>query len=254
MTENNPPASSMNDSPLTEQHVLDYLRSHPDFLNNHPDVLLSLIPPEQQLQGNVEDFQHFLLERMRSELTHLKENYKGLITTSRDNMSTQSQVHFAVLELMRAHDLQSLLQILTQDLLTRFDVDLVRLLIESPVADHYDVPQLEPGLSGLRYVEPGTASAAIGEQEDCRLIADIHSRDAAGVIDLFTDCEGLVSSCALLKLELPRHERQALLIFGSRNARHFHPQMAKDMLSFLGKVIAQKLEDSLIREGIDHGL
>jgi hypothetical protein len=236
----------------TEEQVLIYLEQHPHFLHEHPEMLLTLLPPEKKHDGNVEDFQHFMLQRLQGDVSHLKDHLRGLIHNSRENMSLQSQVQFAVLEIIRAGDLQALLQLLTQDLQQRFDVDLVRLMLEfepilSPGAD---MPAEPPG-SGLRAMLPGTAEALMGADSHIHLIPDIHAPEAAGIAELLEDCSGMVASCALVRLDLPRLQQQAMVVFAVRRQGHFYPEMGREMLHFLGQVIAWKLEQCLLQEGID---
>src|SRR4029077_17633363 len=71
------------------REVVAYLREHPDFLERHPDALRLLRAPGPLTRDGVRAFQHFMLERLRSELPRLQAEHMGLIATSRGNLASQ---------------------------------------------------------------------------------------------------------------------------------------------------------------------
>ena len=54
-------------SEIGAREVKAYLREHPDFLDRQPDALRLLRAPTRQTGDGVLDFQHFMLERLRSD-------------------------------------------------------------------------------------------------------------------------------------------------------------------------------------------
>lgn len=238
-------------SDLSETEVRDWLLAHPQFLQQHPEVLLTLAPPAEQHGGNVLDFQHHMLGHLQDHLRQVKERYEGLIVASRDNMSTQSQVHQAVLGLVRAADLEHLLQMLTQDLVQLFDLDIVRLALESPVAEYYATQYSEPDSSGFSFIEPGMVDAVLGIGQEICLIADLQQEMSEPLRQIFADCIGLVRSCVLLRMALPGSHREALLVFGVRHEGRFHPHQGVELLQFLARVVEYKLDHCLQREGVE---
>src|SRR5512135_961283 len=52
---------------LDGARVAAFLRKNPDFLLRHPDLIATLTPPAKQTGDNVEDFQNFLIARLRAE-------------------------------------------------------------------------------------------------------------------------------------------------------------------------------------------
>jgi hypothetical protein len=214
-------------------------------------VLLTLAPPAEQHGGNVLDFQQHMLGRLQENLREMSQRYEGLIVASRDNMSTQSQVHQAVIGIMRARDLEQLLQMLTQDLVQLFDVDMVRLALESPVAEYYAAQYAEQDYSGFAFIDPGLVDIVLGKGEEIRLIADMQKELSEPLRQVFADCVGLIRSCALIRMALPDTNREALLVFGVRHPDRFHPQQGVELLQFLAQVVEHKLDACLIREGIE---
>lgn len=238
---------------LDEAQVVAWLKANPQRLLQNDDLLMSLTLPEAVAEGNVVDFRQPLLDKLQHSLRDMKARYEGLIVASRDNMSTQSQVHQAVLGLVKSANLEQLLQMITQDLVQLFDVDVVRLAMESPVAEYYEAQYGEHNYSGVSFIDPGMADAVTHCQPgSIRLIPNTQDSQAGEALSqIFADCAGLVRSCALLKLSLPSNQRQVILAFGVRNADRFQPNQGIELLSFLAQVVEYKLDQFLAREGLD---
>jgi uncharacterized protein len=236
---------------ISESQVLAYLKAHPHFIQSHPEVLEVIAPPKVEHGGKVVDFQHHMLGKLQESLRGINERYEGLIVASRDNMSTQSQVHEAVLGLVKAPNLEALLQMITQDLVRLFDVDVVRLAMESPVAEYYEAQYGEHNYSGVSFIDPGVVDGVMGSKDAIRLIPDTQALRSDGLSQIFADCYGLIRSCALLRLELPSDRRQVVLAFGVRHAERFHHHQGSELLDFLARIVEYKLDVLLRREGLD---
>lgn len=244
-----PRADDAAPSPATREQVLAYLRAHPRFLHDHPEVLESLVPPAQDHGGNVVDMQHFMLGNLQKNIRSMRDKYEGLIIASRDNMSTQAQVHSAVLSLVRARGLEQFLTIITQDLLHWFDVDVVRLALESESAGFYETYYNEQNYSGISFVSPGVVDELFASGKPVVLMDQCKTRLPPQVKDgldqIFADCADLIHSCALLRLELEDVERSAVLAFGVRHAGHFQPGQGTELLSFLARIVEHRLDQCL---------
>ncbi len=229
---------------LTDIQVLEYLRAHPQFLTKHPELLEVLSPPERDLGESVVDFQQFQLKNLQSNTKSLKEKYAGLVDFCRDNLSVQGQVHAAVLRLVRVRSLEQLLEVLTLDLLSLFDLDVVRLAVESDAAGAVDSYYSEDNFSGIVFIEPGTVDAALNGRH-ALLIADTSEHQFPGFERVFADCESLIESCAVLRLTLEDVPRNVLLAFGVRYKDRYHPGQGIDLLAFLADVVAHQLDTYL---------
>lgn len=235
---------------ITKEDVAAYLRAHPTFFENFPDVLESLALPEVEHGGNVVDFQHHRLGKLQAGLSALKRKYDGLILSSRDNMSTLHQVHEAVLSLMRASSFEQLLEIVAMDLPAIFNVDVVRLGLESEAAEFYENKFGEANASGLAFLDKGTIDAVFGAKS-ALLVADTDKTFVHGFDRLFSQCTGIAQSIALLRMTLPSSQRPAVLAFGVRLEGHFHDGQGTELLTFLAQILEHRLDECLNDSGIE---
>jgi len=233
----------------TEAQVLDFLRRNPDFLKKNPELLAVLTPPARVLGDGVADFQHFQLKNLQKNTESLKGRYDVLVDFCRDNLSVQGQVHDAVLRLICAHTLEQLLEVITLDLVSLFDVDVVRLAMESEGAELYDTFYGEHNYSGIVFVPPGTSQGLLAGKK-ALLVEDATLNPSVGFDEIFADCAGLIQSFALLKLEMERTPRTVMLAFGVRYKDRFHPGQGLDLLTFLARIVAHQLDRYLSEMGV----
>jgi uncharacterized protein YigA (DUF484 family) len=208
------------------EDVATYLRKHPDFLAERADLLAVLTPPALRRGESVVDMQHFMLQRLRSDLARTKTQQRALIATSRSNLTSQNRIHAAVLAILAATSFEQLLQTVTTDLAVLLDVDVVTIGVESAASAQ---PRLR--LHGIQILRRGTVDDLLGPERDTLLRAD-----TAGDAALFGSAAGLVRSQALLRLDVSEHAPVGLLCIGTRRPDRFHPGQGTELLSFLARV------------------
>jgi uncharacterized protein YigA (DUF484 family) len=212
---------------LEAREVIVYLRRHPDFFDEHPEALRLLRPTNRELGDGVVDFQRFLHERQRQEVTRLNHEYRNLIAVSRGNLASQNRVHKAALAALAAPSFGQLLQIVTTDFAVVLDVDVVTLAVEN-------IAGVTPrfAVSGIHLLKAGTVEKVLGEERAVHYEADV-----AGDPALFGGAAGLVRSQALLRLRFGRETPTGLLCIGTRKPGRFHPGLGTELLGFLARIV-----------------
>ncbi len=221
---------------VTESQVREYLEAHPEFLSN-------IAPVKRDLGDGVEDFQYHLLKNLQNSSKTLSQRYDLLVDYCRDNLSAQSQVHNAVLKLMRTRGVEQLLEFLSIDMLSLFDLDVVRIAMESDVP--FDTSYGDSNYSGIVFVPSGTSDILFSGSRNVLLFADSNQNIPIGFEYIFVDCEDMARSCALLRLELEVMEKNIILALGVRHAERFHAGQGVELLHFLAQVVSLQLDKYL---------
>ena len=221
---------------ITENQVREYLEAHPDLLHN-------ISAPKRDLGDGVEDFQHYLLKNLQTNSKSLKQRYDLLVDYCRENLSAQAQVHSAVLKLIRARSIEQLLELLTVDMLTVFDLDVVRIAMESDVP--FDTSYGEQNYSGIVFIDSGTVDALFGSQKNVLLFGDTEENTPIGFEQIFINCEEQVQSCALLRLDSEMVDKHIILALGVRNKERYHTGQGTELLHFVAQAVALQLDKYL---------
>lgn len=230
--------------PLSRQHlpdektagrsaaeVIDYLRHHPDFLVVHPELLSVLMPPRLERGDRIVDMQHFMVLHQRNELARMKAQQKHLLATTRANLAGQARVHAAVLAILAAASFEQLIQVVTTDLATLLDADVVTIAVERPaMSQTAQRPRFHH--SGVQILDFGTVGEVLGPERDVLLQTDIQ-----GDARLFGDGAGLVRSAALLRLPVSAKAPAGMLCIGTRKPGKFHAGQGTELLSFLARAL-----------------
>jgi uncharacterized protein YigA (DUF484 family) len=231
---------STNDAGISAEQVRDFLKKNPDFLRKNQDVVSDLTPPERDLGNGIIDFQHYMVKNLQKDSKELKSRYDVLVDFCRDNMSVQSQVHHAALRLIRTRTLEQLLEAIAIDLVNLFDVDVVRLAMEADTV--LDTSFGEHNYSGIVFIPTGTIDAALGKKKNVLMVEDSTQMHPPGFDDVFSDCESMIASCAMLRLNLEMVDREIMLAFGVRHKGRFHSGQGIELLHFLAQIVAHQLD------------
>ncbi|MEQ8346619.1 MAG: DUF484 family protein [Sneathiellaceae bacterium] len=218
---------------LTPAQVAAWLAAHPGFLAGQPELLHLLQPPSAHGDsgpagqgGNVLDFQRFMIDRLQGDVGRLTRTKDQVIAASRQNASTQRQVHDAVLALLSATSFEHLIHIATADLASILDVDLVTICLES------DLLQRQVETPGVATLPPGAIDSLLGADKRILLRAA-----ASGQAALFGPGARLVKSDALVRLTFGGTAPPGLFAFGSREPGRFDAGQGTELLGFLGGVM-----------------
>jgi hypothetical protein len=210
--------------------VAEYLQRNPDFLLTHPELLVILTPPKLERGERVFDMQHFMVQHQRAEIARLKTQHKNLIAVARGNLATQARVHSAVIAILAATSFEQLIQIVTTDLATLLDADVVTIAVERQGAGQNARARLPH--QGVQILDPGMVNDVLGTERDVVLQTDIRA-DAR----LFGDGAGLVRSAALVRLPVSPKAPAGMLCIGTRKPGKFQTGQGTELLAFLARVL-----------------
>jgi uncharacterized protein len=216
---------------VTEQDVIDYLKSHPKFLQKNPDAVDYLLPPKDTANGrHVVDFQHYMVEKLKADKRMVLDTTRDIIEVSRENMNNLARIHEAVLKILEAENFDHLIQIITVDVAAALDCDAVSLVME----DLSVFPTSE--LRAMREVAKGTLARWMNGNYS-RVQSNIN-----GAPEIFGEAAGLVKSQALIKINQTMGIPPTILAFGSRDPEMFIDGQGTDLISFLCHVVERALK------------
>jgi uncharacterized protein YigA (DUF484 family) len=193
---------------VTAEQVAGYLRENPAFLSEHVELLKDMAPPRRELGDGVTDLQQMIIGRLRDSVSDLESEREELLLAGRNNLTTQAQVHEAVLVVL-------------------LGVDVVTLCVE---AAEDGSPQVRT--QGVYRLPKGTVNGVLGRGRDVLLRSN-----TVGDPAIFGAGAGLVRSEALLRLNVSGRAPSGLLAFGSRDPGHFHSGQGTELLSFLVRAL-----------------
>jgi len=218
-------------SSISEEDVRLYLKNNPGFLKDNGDLLHDLLPPDrEQTHDNVADFQKIMLARLQEDIAELKEYQDTLIAASRNNMSTQLQVHEAVLAILDAEDINHVGHVVTQDWPDMLSVDVISLCFQKgKAANSLDV-------EGTRLVSKKIIDNLMGHDDACLLRGNDNASE-----EIFGPATNLIQAEALVRLQATDVSPAGILAFGSRNADMFAPGQGTELLRFLEAVLRRMI-------------
>lgn len=216
---------------LTAETVSAWLRRHPEFLKENPEVLTFLTPPEFKRGERILDMQHFMLERMRDDLTSLRRREKQLLSAVEGNAAGQAKVHQAVVAVACTDDIQALNSVIRGKLPAMLDVESAVLCIEETGA---------LALAGATAIGKGGIENLMGKKR--RILLQGHT---PGDSFVFGEDAARVKSVAYLRLRAGQNAPDMLLALGSGREDGFEKDQATDLISIFADVLEARLKQWL---------
>ncbi|MDA5192749.1 DUF484 family protein [Govanella unica] len=224
---------------LTIEQVRDFLASNPNFLVDNADLLHALTPPRYNRGQNVIDFQHYMLDRLQQDVELLDQYRDALMLASRANLTSQQQVHAALLSALDADSFDTLAHVITSDWVDMLNVDAVALCFECEPGDAFDL--MMP--SGAQRLQPGDVARVMG-REGAILLRD-HLTAASRAV--FGPAAGLISAEALVRLAPGPNRPLGILAMGSRDPDYYTPGQGTELLRYTGASVERLLDQWLAR-------
>ena len=227
-------ADSKDETPgLSSKAVAEYLKKHTEFFDQNPRLLTELkIPHASQGITSLVERQVSLLREHNIEL---RKKMGNLMDTARENDHLFQKTQSLSLSLVSAKDLEDIAIKLENTLKEEYNADCTTILL-------FDTDFPIENSSNLRAVKSEDALEHIPgfiklEKSICG-----HLRDSEASY-LFPDHTGLIGSAALVPFSQGAIE--GLLAIGSFDAKHFHHRMGTLFITYIGKLVAQIMNNSI---------
>lgn len=208
-----------------EQHIIEYLRSHDDFLDRHPDLLINMQVAHESGSGVS------LIERqvdaLRDNNKVLREKLRALIETAKQNESLNQQLYEVLLAAIVQDDLGTALDVLPGTIEQQFDLPLA--VIRIPVND--DELRVRKECTDVADADYQQLRARIAHGKsvcDDRLPNQV-------LRYLFADQAEGVGSCALVPLGIG--DPMGVLALASPDESRFRADLGTLFLDRLGAVV-----------------
>ncbi len=232
-------------SQIHAQDVLAYLRTHPAFLREHPEIVQWLEIPEAQRGETILDFQHYAIAALKARVKEAEQSVSSVVHGNHARHSLQASVHQAALSLMKARTLEQFLECICLDFVSLFQVDVIRLVLESDVLGVMESYYPEQHYSGLAFLATGSCGELFSPDQQVRMVAD-SALDHPWLAEIvFQECSELATSVALLSLSLPMADRMGLLALGVRETGRFQDGQGAESFKFLAAACAIRLDQLL---------
>ena len=208
-----------------EAEIGKYLERHSDYFERHPGLLAQLEISHDAGGGSISLVQRQVM-LLRGKADEYRTQLEELIGVARENENLNQRLYDLTLMLIESHDLESLMDILLDDLREQFDADAVE----------------------LRLFADDNMEKAVNEGQPASLMfADFlqHGKPKCGALKkeqleyLFGSLAAETGSAALIPLE-HKHTR-GILAIGSRDAQRFHPGKDTGFLQRLGGLVSHSL-------------
>jgi len=221
----------MNDqehSPISEEHVTEYLRAHPDYFRDHLDLLEQMHIPHPT--GNAVSLIAKQLELFRNKHQEQENQLTALIDIARENDAAFNRMHELTLAMLEANTLEEAIANLNEVLAECFLTDFVSVKIigdfpDSPINKLFVAPD-DPGLKHF-------TNELLGNQPKCGRPTLYQAQF------LFGDLAADVRSCAIIPMAFTQLE--GLLAIGSRDEGRFHYSMGSLFLTQMSEIIGTRL-------------
>ncbi len=209
---------------LDEKMVADYLRHHADFFERHKELLVELRLPHEA--GAAVSLIERQVKMLREQRQQLKNKLGSLIHNAQYNEELSQRLHQLTLALLKAGDLKQLFDVLSIQLLDRFNADAVAIrLFRAPQKGYTGMEFIgQDELHARRFERVFSAEEPLRGRLSPELLEELFETEA-------TD----IASAALIPLG-DSDKPLGVLALGSYDPERFHQQAGAMFLRSLGEV------------------
>jgi len=215
----------------------DAILAEPQALLDDRDAMQALIDMNERRMGaNIVDMRGIAMDRLAQRLDKLESTHASVIAAAYENIAGTHQIHRAVLSVLSAQDLGSLVALLGDEVADILRVDAIRLVLE--VASQ---PANLKSCDGVLCVmEPGFIEGYLSSEAAPQRHVALRAVSQE-VRAVYGKAQKKMKSEACIRLDVEDENVSGLLLLGARDATMFTPQQGTDLLLFLGQVIEKLL-------------
>jgi uncharacterized protein YigA (DUF484 family) len=206
---------------MTEQNVIDYLETHPEFFNDNPELT-------HKIQLNFSKFKtSSLVEKC---ITNLKTENKKLkfvmatnLSISKDNVELSKRVHSLTLEIIKSRDLDQFIDCLQYKFKDLFTFDEVNIL-SSKAVDNAFITKFSDSDKVSSFYQESKIYYGTKQQHHLESIcnADINS---------------------IVMINIGKKKTHMIVLIGSTNAARFTPDKDHYFINNLQQIMEHKLDE-----------
>jgi uncharacterized protein len=221
---------------MIDRDLRDRLLAEPEVILEDRDLMDALTQAGERAMGaNIVDLRGIAMERLGSRLNRLEDTHRTVIAAAYENLAGTNMIHRAVLRVMDPATFPEFLMAV-DDLAAILRIDCARLVLETTGGNTDDI---HPAL----VVRPAGFVAAYTLETRGVPVRPVTLRQTQGSDDApYGDRSAWIRSEALLRLDIGKGRRPALLALGAEDPHHFRPTQGSDLLSFLGGVTERLLK------------
>ncbi|HEX3810326.1 MAG TPA: DUF484 family protein [Rhizomicrobium sp.] len=219
-------AQSLEPAMAAAEAVKAYIRMHREKLAADGE-LLALLLPERFADGQAQDFQRFVIDRLTTQNATLKAERDGLKSLRVERLSLGEGVRGLVLDLIDARTFEEAVRVATHAAQS-FGADKAALCVEG---DGAAVPK---NAEGVRMIPPGTVAAVLGREGTGAILS--------GGGELLLGAGGAeCKSLAAFRLKIGRDTPAALYVLGALSEGSFEGEETAADLSFFARALERAI-------------
>ncbi len=227
--------SSENQPMLTEQNVVEYLRTHSDFFINHEYLLKEIKLPHQSGKAiSLAERQVHLFREQRDDLQH---ELNDLIDIAKRNDQFFDKSKRLLMNLLEAQSLDEVMIVVENSVQNDFGLKFCSMLL---FGDKVEYP-----VSNVQMVSLLEAEATLGTLTDSKkAVCGRFTEEQLAC--LFPTAEGKVVSAAVIPLR--GSNLQGMFSLGSEDENYFESSMGSLFLTYISDTLSRLLPPLLQRE------
>lgn len=218
----------------TEQDIVDYLKSHPEFFVRHPGVLESMEIPHQC--GKAVSLVEYQVSVLRDQSRELRRKLKKLVSNARDNEELNRRLHKLTLSLIECTSVDEVFANLYQSLREDFSAEHAAIRV-------FRTPSQESDRGLAEFVGSDADSEPLFEPLFHSLKPLCGRMRPEQVAFLFPDHAEEIGSSVVLPLGETRCF--GLLAVASRDPQRYYPGMGVVFLKQLSEIVTRVVDPHL---------